>query len=60
MNKYRVAYLTHKYIDLSDTPRIAYRVVKAETADEAREIVRGMEKAGSRWIGMIHNAEQLD
>ena len=57
MSKFRVAYLTHKYIDCSDKPRLAYRLVEADTSDEAREIVRAMDKAGSRYIGMIHQAE---
>lgn len=57
--RFRVWYLTHKYIDCSDTPRLSSRIVKAESRDEAREIVRKMEKAGSRYIGMIHTAELI-
>ena len=55
--RFRVAYLTHAYGDRSDTPRLAYRIVDADTSDEAREIVQAMDKAGSRYIGMIHQAE---
>jgi hypothetical protein len=55
--KFRVAYLTHTYVDCSDRPRLAYRIVNADTSDEAREIVRAMEKVGNRYIGMIHQAE---
>ena len=59
MNKFRfrVAYLTHAYADLSDKPRLAHRIVAADTNDEAREIVRNMGMAGSRHIGMVHEAE---
>lgn len=60
MPKYRVAYLTHKYVDRSDMPRLAYRTVKAASPDEAREIVRDMNKAGSRYIGMVHQAERVE
>lgn len=60
MPKYRVAYLTHKYVDRSGTPRLAYRTVVADSPDEAREIVRNMDKAGSRYIGMIHQAEEVE
>ena len=55
--RFRVAYLTHAYGDRSDTPRLAYRIVDADTSGEAREIVQAMDKAGSRYIGMIHQAE---
>ena len=58
--KYRVAFLTHKYIDRSDTPRLTYRTVRADSPDEAREIVRNMDRAGSRYIGMIHQAEVVE
>ena len=52
-----MAYLTHAYIDCSDKPPLAYRIVEASTSDEAREIVRAMDKIGSRYVGMIHQAE---
>lgn len=55
--RFRVAYLTHGYIDCSDKPRLAYRIVNADTSDEAREIVRAMGKVGNRYIGMVHQAE---
>ena len=55
--RFRVTYLTHAYIDRSDKPRLAYRIVDADTNDEAREIVRAMDKVGSRYIGMIHQVE---
>ena len=58
--RYRVHYNTHKHVDCSDTPRSASRIVRASTPDEARERVRAMDKAGSRYIGMIHHAELVD
>ncbi len=60
--RWRVYYNTHRYVDCSDTARACSRIVRAATADEAREIVRNMERVGSRqprWIGMVHNAEPL-
>ena len=63
MKTFRVAYLTHKWSDRSGTPRLQYRNVKANSAEEAREIVRDMDTVGTRfnlrYIGMIHNAEEI-
>lgn len=58
--KFRVYFNTHKYVDWSDEARPASVVVKAETADEAREIVRARARHGKRYIGSIHQAELLE
>lgn len=55
--KYRVAFLTHQYIDLSDKPRLTYRIVNANTEQDAMDVMRSKEKVGSRYVGMVHQAE---
>lgn len=57
MQKFRVYFNTHKYVDWSDEARPASVVVKAENPDAAREIVRSREMHGKRYIGSIHTAE---
>lgn len=58
--KWRVYYNTHAYRDCSDTPRSTNRIVSAPSADEAREVVRRMERSGRRFIGMVHQAEPYE
>ena len=57
METYRVRYNTHRYQDCSDLPKSASRLVKAESPDAAREAVRQLGKAGSRYIGLVFDAE---
>ena len=57
--KFRVFYNKHKYVDCSDNAISSSRIVVANSADEAREIVRDMKKAGKMYIGMIHQAEEI-
>lgn len=61
MAKFTVYYNSHQYIDCSDTARPSKRIVKAENADEARQILVDMrqndQKIGQRYIGCIHHAE---
>lgn len=54
-----VKFNTHKNADWSDPPKSAKVTVAADTADEARELVRSREKHGSRWIGSIHTADRF-
>ncbi len=56
---YRVTFNAHKYFDFSDTPDSRQRIVLATSPDEAREIVRSLNKSGQRYIGMVHTAEDL-
>ena len=62
MKKWKVFYNTHRYNDCSDTPRACSRIVRAATAEEAREAIRSMKHVGRRqirWIGMVHHAELI-
>jgi hypothetical protein len=62
MEKFTVFYNAHKYIDCSDAPKASHRIVKAENAEEARQILVDMrqndQKVGQRYIGCIHHAER--
>jgi len=63
--EFTVPYNKHKYSDLSDTPRSASRVVRADTADDAGNVLAAIRsatdtygirtpKGGRYYIGMIH------
>jgi hypothetical protein len=62
MNSYLVYFNRHQYIDLSDSPQTATRIVKAETPDEAREIVRnsGTKSMIRQHMGMVHQADRIN
>lgn len=74
MNKYEVYWNAHKHQDCSDIPRSRRRIVKAESADAARDILVAwrdeLYKANDnlfakfgdgvyRYCGMIHNAHEV-
>lgn len=64
IRRYVVYFNTHRYHDCSDTARSTKRIIKADSAEHARdklcEIRAISGKAGSRYIGMIHHAELAD
>ena len=62
MNSYLVYYNRHQYIDLSDAPQTATRIVKAETPDEAREMVRSSATKSLKYqhMGMVFQADQIN
>ena len=63
LRKFRVAYASFPYSDGTGTARLHYRNVKAENAEEAREVLRARQTVGSRfnlrYIGMVYDAEEI-
>ena len=66
--RFFVFYNSHRYRDMSDNPTARQRIVKAETAEHAMEIMqtfRDIEQDscyptfGKTFIGMIHVAEEI-
>jgi hypothetical protein len=59
--KFVVWYNLHCYESHSDTPQLSHRIIEAETAEQARDIMcdrrRFSGRVGRRFIGMIHHAE---
>jgi hypothetical protein len=59
--KFIVWYNLHRYEDHSDTPQPSHRIIEAETAEQARDIMcerrRQSGRVGRRFIGIIHQAE---
>lgn len=62
MNSYLVYYNRHRYADLSDTPQTATRIVKAETPDNARDMVRSSvtKSLKYQYMGMVFQADQIN
>lgn len=58
-HRYVVTFNAHNYSDFSDSPVSRQRIVRASSPNDAREIVRSLNKSGKKYIGMVHNAEEL-